>query len=88
MMMMMMVIVIPSVTEWQLRKACLSILYEHFSKCWYSCVLLGSRGMLRSVDTDFRVNLSVPSSTTCLTLEDGTKSQCNLFYVHGLVDND
>jgi hypothetical protein len=43
--MMMMVIVNPSVTEWQ----CLSILYEHFSNCWYSCVFLGSCGMLHSV---------------------------------------
>jgi hypothetical protein len=60
------------------ERQCLSILYEHFSNCWYSGVFLVSCGMLRSLDTDFRGNLSVPSSRASLTLEDWTKSQCNL----------
>ena len=86
--MMMMVIVIPSVTEWQLRKAMSFHSLREFFKLLVFLSFLALVGCVRSVNTGFRDDLSVPSSRACLTPEDGTKSRCNLFYVHGLVASD
>jgi uncharacterized membrane protein len=84
----MMVTVNPSVTEWQLPKVMSFHSLRAFSQLLVFLCLLGSRGMLSSGDNDFQDDLSVPSSKACLTLEDGTKSQCNSFYVDGLGDSD